>query len=60
MPIRWAGGEVPVYQLVLAMTLTALTALLLVVVASSIYRRALLITGRRVTFREILRRPEPR
>ncbi len=55
MPIRWAGGEVPVYQLVLAMVLTAATAVLLVAVASSIYRRALLITGRRVKFTEVLR-----
>jgi ABC-2 type transport system permease protein len=57
MPIRWAGGEVPVYQLILAMVLTAATAVLLVVVASSIYRRALLITGRRVKFTEVLRAP---
>jgi hypothetical protein len=46
---------VPVYQLVLAMVLTAGTALLLVMAGSSIYRRALLITGRRVTLREVLR-----
>jgi ABC-2 type transport system permease protein len=59
MPIRWASGEVPVYQLLLAMVLTAGTAALLVVVGSSIYRRALLITGRRVKFREVLRRPGP-
>ena len=58
MPIRWASGEVPVYQLVLAMVLTAGTAVLLVGVASSIYRRALLITGRRVKLRELLRRQE--
>ena len=59
MPIRWASGEVPVYQLVLAMVLTAGTAMLLVIVGSSIYRRALLITGRRVKLREVLRRPAP-
>ena len=54
MPIRWASGEVPVWQLVLAMALTAATAVLLVSVASSIYRRALLITGRRVRLREVI------
>jgi len=54
MPIRWASGEVPIYQLVLAMALTAATAVLLVSVASSIYRRALLITGRRVRLREMI------
>jgi ABC-2 type transport system permease protein len=54
MPIRWASGEVPVYQLLLAMMLTAATAVLLVAVASSIYRRALLITGHRVKLREVV------
>ena len=54
MPIRWASGEVPVYQLILAMSLTAATAVLLVSVASSIYRRALLITGHRVRLREVI------
>jgi len=56
MPIRWATGEVPIYQLVVAMVLTAGTAVLLVLAGSSIYRRALLITGRRVHLREVLRR----
>jgi ABC-2 type transport system permease protein len=54
MPIRWASGEVPVYQLLIAMMLTAATAVLLVAVASSIYRRALLITGHRVKLREVV------
>jgi ABC-2 type transport system permease protein len=54
MPIRWASGTVPTYQLVLAMVLAAAAALLLVSVASSIYRRALLITGRRVRLREVV------
>jgi len=55
MPIRWASGQVPVWQLILAMTLTAATAMLLVAVASSIYRRALVITGHRVRLREVMR-----
>ncbi|MDV3222926.1 ABC transporter permease [Intrasporangium sp.] len=55
MPIRWAGGEVPIYQLLLAMGLTVATAVLLVAVSAAIYRRALLITGHRVTLREVLR-----
>jgi ABC-2 type transport system permease protein len=56
MPIRWASGDVPIYQLLVAMLLTAGTAVLLVLAGSSIYRRALLITGRRVHLRELLRR----
>jgi ABC-2 type transport system permease protein len=59
MPIRWASGEVPLYQLLVAMVLTAGTAVLLVLAASSVYRRALLITGRRVRLRELLRRRSP-
>lgn len=55
MPIRWATGDVPVYQLVTAMVLTALTAVVLVRVAAAIYSRALLITGRRARWREVLR-----
>ena len=54
MPTRWASGEVPIYQLLLAMVLTAAAALLLVSLASSIYRRALLITGHRVRLREVI------
>jgi len=56
MPIRWASGLVPIWQLLLAMVLTAATAMLLVSVASAIYRRALVITGRRVRLREVIGR----
>lgn len=56
MPVRWASGEVPVYQLVLAMMGTAAAAGLMVLVASAIYQRALLITGRRVRLRELAHR----
>jgi ABC-2 type transport system permease protein len=55
MPIRWATGEVPVYQLLVAMALTALTAVALVRFGAAVYRRGLLITGRRATWREVLR-----
>jgi ABC-2 type transport system permease protein len=57
MPIRWAGGQVPVYQLALAMLLTATTAALLAAVAATVYRRALLITGRRAKLREVVGPP---
>jgi ABC-2 type transport system permease protein len=56
MPIRWASGLVPVWQLVLAMSLTAAAAVLMVAIGSAIYRRALLITGRRVKLREVVGR----
>jgi ABC-2 type transport system permease protein len=57
MPIRWAAGDVPGYQLVLAMLFTAATAALLAGVASTVYRRALLITGRRAKLREVVGPP---
>jgi ABC-2 type transport system permease protein len=56
MPIRWSGGEVPVWQLVTAMALTAATAVLLVYAGSAVYRRALVITGHRVGWRELMGR----
>lgn len=55
MPIRWATGDVPVYQLVAAIVLTTLTSALLATAAAAIYSRALLITGRRARWREVLR-----
>jgi ABC-2 type transport system permease protein len=56
MPIRWASGQVPIWQLLLAMALTAAMAMLLVAVASKIYRRALVITGRKVRILEVIGR----
>ena len=55
MPIRWSSGAVPAVQLLLAMILTAVAAVLMVLVASFIYRRALVITGRRVKLSEVVR-----
>ncbi len=55
MPIRWATGEVPVVQLVLAMVLTAATAVAMAKLAAVVYSRALLITGRRASWREVVR-----
>jgi ABC-2 type transport system permease protein len=55
MPVRWASGEVPVWQLLLAMAGTAAAAALLVRVASTVYRRGLLVTGRRARLRELVR-----
>ncbi|MDO9484733.1 MAG: ABC transporter permease [Actinomycetota bacterium] len=55
MPIRWSSGDVPLYQLAMAITFTMATAFALVALASAIYGRALLITGRRVKIRELIR-----
>jgi ABC-2 type transport system permease protein len=56
MPVRWTSGLVPVWQLVLAMGLTALAAVGLAIVASRIYARGVATTGRRVRLLEVLRR----
>jgi ABC-2 type transport system permease protein len=53
MPIRWAGGQVPVWELLAAMALTAATAVLLVWAGAAVYRRALVITGHRVRWHEL-------
>ena len=55
MPSRWATGGVPVWQLLLSMALTAMTAVVLAKVASEVYRRGVVRTGRRVTLRELIR-----
>jgi ABC-2 type transport system permease protein len=55
MPIRWASGAVPVWQLVTSMAISAGSALLLARFGASVYRRALVITGRRAKLREVLR-----
>jgi len=55
MPIRWASGLVPPWQLALSMTLVAASALLVAAFASRIYARGLARTGRRLKLREVLR-----
>jgi ABC-2 type transport system permease protein len=54
MPIRWASGLVPGWQLVLAMGVAAASAVLLALFASRIYARGLSRTGRRLKLREVL------
>jgi ABC-2 type transport system permease protein len=53
MPIRWASGLVPGWQLGLAMVLTAATAVALALLASRIYARGLARSGRRLHLREV-------
>ncbi len=54
MPTRWASGLVPEWQLVVSMLLAVGAAVLLAWFGSSVYRRALVITGRRLKLREVL------
>jgi ABC-2 type transport system permease protein len=54
MPIRWSSGLVPEWQLVASMLLAVAAAVALAWFGSSVYRRALVITGRRLTLREVM------
>ena len=54
MPVRWASGLVPYWQLVLAMVLVAAAAVWLALLASRIYARGLTLSGRRIKLREVL------
>ncbi len=56
MPFLWATGEASATLLAVSMALAIVTAGGVIWLASSIYRRALLITDRRVGFREVLTR----
>ena len=57
MPTRWASGLVPEWQLVASMLIAVVSAVLLAWFGSSVYRRALVITGRRLRLREVLPTP---
>lgn len=55
MPSRLAQGDVPLWQLGVAIAGTALAAVLLIRLATRVYERTLLQTGRRITFGEALK-----
>jgi ABC-2 type transport system permease protein len=55
MPVRWASGQVPGWELVLSMVITLASAVVLARVASIIYGRGVVRTGRRLRLREVIR-----
>jgi ABC-2 type transport system permease protein len=55
MPVRWSSGMVPEWQLIVSMVLALGAAFLLAWFGSMVYRRALVITGRRLKLGEVLR-----
>ena len=59
MPIRWSSGMVPEGQLIVSMLLALGAAILLAWFGSRVYRRALVITGRRLRLTEVLRPSAP-
>ncbi|CAN5659460.1 hypothetical protein BH11ACT8_BH11ACT8_20050 [soil metagenome] len=54
MPARLAEGDVPLWQLLVAIALTLVAAVVLVRAGARIYERTLLRTGRKIGFREAL------
>lgn len=54
MPVRWASGLVPGWQLALALVLTVAASVWLARFAAQIYARGLARSGRRVSLREVL------
>lgn len=54
MPVRWASGGVPGWQLALSMALTLACAVLLARAASVVYRRGVVRTGQRLSLRAVL------
>ena len=57
MPFLWASGEASAYLLVFSMMLAIVSAAGVIWLASAIYRRGLLVTGRRLGVREAIARP---
>jgi ABC-2 type transport system permease protein len=55
MPVRWSSGMVPGWQLALSMLLALSAAVLLAWLGATVYRRALVVTGRRLRLVEVLR-----
>ena len=55
MPVRWASGGVPGWQLALSMFLTSAAAVLLAWMASVVYKRGVVRTGRRVSLKDVPR-----
>ncbi len=54
MPVRWASGTVPVWELVTSLALAVGAAVLVAWFGARVYQRALVVTGRRVKLREVL------
>jgi ABC-2 type transport system permease protein len=54
MPVRWATGQVPGWELALSMVLTLVTAVVLARFASVIYGRGVVRTGQRLKLREVM------
>ena len=57
MPTLYAIGAAPVWAMLLSMAMTAVAILAVVVLAAKIYERSVLHTGRKLSWREAIRRP---
>ena len=55
MPVRWAAGNLPAYEVALSLALLALAVVAVTWVAARIYRVGMLMTGKRPDLKELVR-----
>jgi len=55
MPVRWAAGTLPAYEIALSLTILAAAIVGITWVAARIYRVGMLMTGKRPSLKELIR-----
>ena len=55
MPVRWAAGNLPSYEIALSLGILALSIVAVTWIAARIYRVGILMTGKRPSLRELVR-----
>ncbi len=55
MPVRWAAGTLPAYEIALSLTILAAAIVGITWIAARIYRVGMLMTGKRPTLKELVR-----
>jgi len=55
MPVRWAAGNLPTYEIALSLGILALSIVAVTWIAARIYRVGILMTGKRPSLRELVR-----
>jgi ABC-2 type transport system permease protein len=55
MPVRWAAGNLPTYEIALSLAILAVSIVAVTWIAARIYRVGILMTGKRPNLRELVR-----
>src|SRR3989454_10749798 len=55
MPVRWAAGNLPTYELALALGILRVSLVAVTWIAARIYRVGILMTGKRPNIKELIR-----